>query len=129
MKFGQRIKSEEAACLAGHRIELADHFLDYKVCVEVAPKLILYCCGSDVSCFGPLQKLKKIMKSKRHRGSDEEQPIPDDTFKIALMTEIDKVDAFFAAREAEYWYNFFIKLYPRVLEVIFFSHQAPHTCR
>jgi hypothetical protein len=31
MKFGQRIKSEEAACLAGHRIELADHFLDYKV--------------------------------------------------------------------------------------------------
>jgi hypothetical protein len=30
-KFGQRIKSEEAACLAGHRIELADHFLDYRV--------------------------------------------------------------------------------------------------
>jgi hypothetical protein len=30
MKFGHTIKSEEAACLAGHNIEFADHFVDYK---------------------------------------------------------------------------------------------------
>ncbi len=37
------------------------------------------------------------------------------------MGEIEKVDSFFAAREAEYWYSFFIKLYPRVLEVNFIA--------
>ena len=31
MKFGQRIRLEEAACLVDHRIDLADKFLDYKV--------------------------------------------------------------------------------------------------
>jgi hypothetical protein len=30
MKFGHTLKSEEAACLAGHTIEFADHFVDYK---------------------------------------------------------------------------------------------------
>jgi hypothetical protein len=31
MKFGERIKSEEAACLSdGNRIELSGHFLNYE---------------------------------------------------------------------------------------------------
>jgi hypothetical protein len=60
------------------------------------------------------------MKSIRRKNSDDQSnPASDDTFLSALMGEIEKVDSFFAAREAEYWYSFFIKLYPRVLEVIF----------
>jgi hypothetical protein len=31
MKFGQRIRSEEAACLVNHRIDIADQFINYKV--------------------------------------------------------------------------------------------------
>jgi len=30
MKFGQRIRQEEAACLHGPLMELSDHFLRYK---------------------------------------------------------------------------------------------------
>jgi hypothetical protein len=61
------------------------------------------------------------MKSIRRKNSDDQRnSASDDTFLSALMGEIEKVDSFFAAREAEYWYSFFIKLYPRVLEVIFF---------
>jgi hypothetical protein len=73
-----------------------------------------------------LQKLKKLMKANRRKDSDEEQrDSSEDVFRTALMSEIDKVDSFFAAREAEYWYNFFIKLYPRILEVCR-CRLAPH---
>ena len=59
------------------------------------------------------------MKANRRKDSDEEQrdSASENGFRNSLMSEIDKVDTFFAAREAEYWYSFFIKLYPRILEV------------
>ena len=61
------------------------------------------------------------MKAIRRKMSDDhsKENSPEDPFRIALMGEIDKVDSFFAAKEADYWYNFFIKLYPKVLEVRF----------
>jgi len=50
MKFGQRIRQEEAACLHGPLIELSDHFLRYKELKKMLSKMskVLYhtCCRS-----------------------------------------------------------------------------------
>jgi len=43
MKFGQRIRQEEAACLHGPLIELSDHFLRYKSLKKLIGKLSQVC--------------------------------------------------------------------------------------
>jgi hypothetical protein len=51
MKFGQRIRQEEAACLHGPLIELSDHFLRYKELKKMLSKMSkvryhICCCRS-----------------------------------------------------------------------------------
>jgi hypothetical protein len=43
MKFGQRIRREEVACLQGPLMELSDHFLRYKAMKKLITRISQVC--------------------------------------------------------------------------------------
>lgn len=88
MKFGHRIKTEEAVCLL-HRIELADHFFDYKLLK------------------------KKIKPLTEDEGGEEAETV----FRAELVSQMRKVDDFFRVKEEEYWHEFESAISPRVIQV------------
>eukprot|EP00277_Geminigera_cryophila_P003238 CAMPEP_0179421502 /NCGR_PEP_ID=MMETSP0799-20121207/9822_1 /TAXON_ID=46947 /ORGANISM="Geminigera cryophila, Strain CCMP2564" /LENGTH=572 /DNA_ID=CAMNT_0021195357 /DNA_START=82 /DNA_END=1800 /DNA_ORIENTATION=+ len=78
MKFGQRIRQEEAACLHGPLMELSDHFLRYK-------------------------EMKKMIKRITQAGSDEEALAnAESKFSDLLITEMVRIYDFFDIKIAEY---------------------------
>jgi hypothetical protein len=68
-----------------------------------------------------VQALKHQVRLIRDRvanhGDTTEIQSLDDSFKLEVMNEIKKVDRVFSKTEQECWNLFFIRLYPRYLEV------------
>eukprot|EP00960_Hanusia_phi_P072276 767745-Hanusia_phi.AAC.1 len=77
MKFGQRMRAEEAACLLGNRLELADRFVNYKC-------------------------LKKLIKPLTAQSDYSSREGHEQTFVRALLNEINQVNDFFVNKESEY---------------------------
>ena len=73
MKFGQRMRAEEAACLLGNRLELADRFVNYKC-------------------------LKKLIKPLTAQTDSASQEAHEQTFVRALLHEINQVGPSFPRR-------------------------------
>jgi len=51
MKFGQRIRQEEAACLHGPLMELSDHFLRYKEMKKMIKRITQVAPGASWSAY------------------------------------------------------------------------------